>query len=623
MSDDAPLTPRPDPPRRGSASAGSGTGVAPALRIARPDPGGIYRQRRTARQTQVDTARRREGRLANARLALFASSLVAIWQLHGAVPDGLLVVLPAAGFFGLVAAHARTRRALERAERAVAFYEEGLARLEYRFAGMGDPGERWEEEDHPYATHLDLFGHGSLFEWMSRARTDGGRGTLARWLLAPADPETVADRQAAARDLAGRLDLREDLGTLDARVSGAFASRELVEWATAPPRLRSDVARRLALGVGAATLAAACAAPWVGPSPLAWLLVLAFIVWWRMRREVAAVISAVEKPAAALGLVRDVLARLEREPFEAPLLCRLRDRLAGHDPGASRSLDRLLRRVDALDWRRNEIFLPLSTLVLWGTQWAFAIERWRARHGTDIEAWIRIVGEIEALVDLGSFTFEHPDFVFPEVRTGEPRFLAADLAHPLLRACTPNDVGLGGECRLMVVTGSNMSGKSTLLRTVGVSAVLAQCGAPVRARSLVMSPLSPGASIRTLDSLQDGASRFYAEVRAIKRALDAAERRPPGLFLLDELLHGTNSEDRRIGAEAIARAFLARKALGIITTHDLALAAIADDLAPRAANAHFEFRIDDDRLVFDYRLRPGIVRGGNALAIMRAVGLDV
>jgi DNA mismatch repair ATPase MutS len=279
------------------------------------------------------------------------------------------------------------------------------------------------------------------------------------------------------------------------------------------------------------------------------------------------------------------------------------------------------------------MFAPISLALLWGTNCSFAIERWRSEHGSKVGGWIAAVGELEALLDLSTLSYEHPEYTFPSVVAGEPRVWAEGLAHPLLLECTPNDVAVGGVAAtpedterppdLLVVTGSNMSGKSTLLRTLGVNVVLAQAGAPVRASSMDLSPVAIGASIRTLDSLLEGASRFYAEIHAIKRAVDQAETAPPGLFLLDELLHGTNSEDRRIGAEAIVRAFLDRGAIGVITTHDLALAAIADGEGSRARNAHFEFALNDGEIKFDYTLHDGTVKAGNALAIMRAAGLDV
>jgi len=282
-----------------------------------------------------------------------------------------------------------------------------------------------------------------------------------------------------------------------------------------------------------------------------------------------------------------------------------------------------------VDARRNQIFLPVSWLLALGAQLAFAIERWRKAHGRDLAVWIDALGEFEALGSLAGYAFEHPADPFPEIVEGACIFDGCGLGHPLIPAATMvrNDCALGappaeGRPQASLVSGSNMSGKSTLLRTVGVNTVLALAGAPVRAVSLRLSPLALGTSIRILDSLQGGASHFYAEIARLRQIVDLTEGRVPVLFLLDEMLHGTNSHDRRIGAEAVIRSLLGAGSIGLVTTHDLALAGIAK-ADPRMANVHFEDHLEDGRITFDYRMRPGVVTRSNAIALMRAVGLDV
>jgi DNA mismatch repair ATPase MutS len=266
---------------------------------------------------------------------------------------------------------------------------------------------------------------------------------------------------------------------------------------------------------------------------------------------------------------------------------------------------------------------------MWRLQLAFAIERWRRRHGPDVATWIEAVAEVEALSSLGSYAYEHPDDPFPVIDEAGgkrgARFDAVGIGHPLLPAAVMvrNDVRLDESTRLVVVSGSNMSGKSTLLRTVGINAVLALAGAPVRAISLRLSPLAIGATLRIQDSLQEGRSRFYAEITRIRELAELARGPVPLLFLLDELFHGTNSHDRLVGASGVLRSLLDRDAIGLITTHDLALTAVADELAPRAVNAHFEDWFDEGEMRFDYRMKPGQVTRSNALALMRAVGLEV
>jgi DNA mismatch repair ATPase MutS len=234
---------------------------------------------------------------------------------------------------------------------------------------------------------------------------------------------------------------------------------------------------------------------------------------------------------------------------------------------------------------------------------------------------------MEALCSLAGHAWEHPEDPFPELTAdaGGPLFDGEALGHPLLPegACVRNDLRLDGDLQLLLVSGSNMSGKSTLLRTVGVNAVLAQAGGTVRARRLRLSPLAVGASIRINDSLLAGRSRFYAEITRLRELVALAAGDLPLFFLLDEILHGTNSHDRQIGAEAVVRGLVERGAIGLVTTHDLALAQVAEALAPQAANIHFQDHMEAGRMVFDYRIHPGVVTKSNALELMRSVGLDV
>jgi DNA mismatch repair ATPase MutS len=281
--------------------------------------------------------------------------------------------------------------------------------------------------------------------------------------------------------------------------------------------------------------------------------------------------------------------------------------------------------VSLLDWRRNQLFAPVSLLLLWGTQIAFALEAWRARCGHELVGWLEALGELEALCDLAAHAFEHPADCFPELVAAGPVFDARGLGHPLLpdARCVRNDLALDRDHALVVISGSNMSGKSTLLRSVGTAVAMALAGAPVRATRLRLSPLALGASIRVQDSLQEGASRFFAELLCLRRVVASTNGPLPLLFLLDEILQGTNSHDRQIGASALVRGLVARGAIGLVTTHDLALTRMVDALAPRARNAHFADELRDGEMHFDYRLAEGVVRRSNALALMRSVGLEL
>jgi len=265
-------------------------------------------------------------------------------------------------------------------------------------------------------------------------------------------------------------------------------------------------------------------------------------------------------------------------------------------------------------------------MLLWGPHFAWAIDAWRRRHGAEVRRWLRAIGELEALASLAAYRYEHPADPFPEVDPSAVAvFDARDLGHPLIAAArmVRNDVSFTSPTRLIVVSGSNMSGKSTLLRTVGVNTVLALAGAPVRAAELRLSPLTLGATLRIQDSLLEGKSRFYAEITRVRELTDATGGPRPLLFLLDELFHGTNSHDRVIGAAGVLSALVERGAIGLVTTHDLALTAITEQVGAAAVNVHFEDWFDNGEIRFDYRMKPGPVTRSNAIALMKAVGLSV
>jgi hypothetical protein len=534
--------------------------------------------------------------------------------------------VPATIFVALVAVHRRTRAALALVRRSIEFYERGLARIEERWMGTGIAGDRFRDPHHPYVEDLDLFGRGSLFELLCTCRTRPGEDRLAAWLAAPAPPADVRARHAAAAELGRAVDLREDLSRLGDGVRSEVDPARIVAWATAPVVLGSTTLRVVAAILGAIALAAIVA--WfagAGAGPLVVVLLLELPVHALALPQSRRVLAAVDDPVRALDLVAQLLARVGAEGPASPALARLARGIASREDGPVAAIRRLRRLVDLADGQRNPIFAPFALAMLWPIQIAFGIEVWRRRHGAAVATWLDVLGEIEALVAVGTYTAEHPDDVVPELLDDGAVLDAAELAHPLLPAARAvrNDVSLGAACPVLIVSGSNMSGKSTLLRAVGVNVVLAQLGAPVRATRFRLSPLAIGASIRTLDSLQDGTSRFYAEITRLRQLVDLTAGPRPLLFLLDEILHGTNSHDRRIGAEAIVRGLLGRGAIGLVTTHDLALASIAEDPATRARNVHFADHVEAGRMVFDYRMRDGVVTHSNALALMRAIGLEV
>jgi hypothetical protein len=596
--------------------------------VSEIDPAAEYRRRRDARRAAVAAAERRSTQLSYARVAAFVLAVAAIWAAATHRAPGVAVAVPVVGFIVLVVIHDRADRARRRALRAVDYWEHGLARIEERWVGQGEGGARFYDDAHPYARDLDLFGKGSLFELLCTARTRSGEETLARWLNVPAAAADVRARQEAVKELRARLDLREQLALAGEDVRAEVDPQGLSRWGAAAPVLVRSAAW---LGVGALSVAGVVAlSGWFAQRwtvlPVGLVVPVVALVMRAYRDRVAAVHAGVDRPGRDLAVLALVVGLFEKEQFAAPRLRALADRLRHGDEPASHQIARLATLVDWANAQRNQFFAPVGWLILWPVHFAYAIEGWRARSGADVARWIEVIGELEALAALAGYAYERPDEPFPEIVDGDPRIDAVALGHPLIprNKCVRNDLALGGgELRLYVVSGSNMSGKSTMLRTVGINVVLALAGAPVRAEKLIVSPLQVGATLRIQDSLAEGASRFYAEITRLKQLVDLSRAEPPLLFLLDEILAGTNSHDRRIGAEAVVRGLIDHGAIGLVTTHDLALAEVADALAPRARNVHFEDRMVDGKLEFDYRMRDGVVQHSNAIALMRAVGLEI
>ncbi len=596
-------------------------------RVSPSAPRADYEQRLNDRRAAVSAFDRRDATLANLRLVVALLALGAAYAVWGA-PDwsALWLLACAAAFVVLVVVHEGIVRRRAAMQRAVRFYERGLMRLDGKWAGEGRQGERFLDADHPYAADLDLFGKGSLFELLCTAHTLGGEERLATWLKGPAPIGEVRARQDGVRELSNEPLLREALYVSAGEAAPELHPQALVAWAEAPPVFSPTRARLLwpallalsALGVASLVL-------WglgFGPGALVLLLFVDLAVVRALGKRAQRPLEVIEEPGRELRILSGLLLHFERHDVQAELLRRLRGTLTVGG-AASVAIAKLARLIELADAKKNQLFAPIAFLLMWGPLFSLAVESWRRRHGPRVRAWLESLSDLEALASLATYAYERPIEIFPTLREGGPSYEAQGLAHPLLgEEAVPNDVQLSTKPALLVISGSNMSGKSTLLRSVGTSVVMAFAGAPVRARALALSPLAVGATLRVQDSLLLGASRFYAEIRRLEAILDIAAARPL-LFLLDEVLHGTNSHDRRQGAAAVIAALLERGAIGLVTTHDLALAELEERFSGRALNVHFADELAGDKLVFDYVMKPGVVQKSNAIALMRAVGLPV
>jgi len=573
-------------------------------------------------------------------LAIFLLLCIAAYSSRRAAPAWLpplilpLAALPLRNLF-------ESRRETSKGLRVRRFYQSGVDRLKGNWAGKGVSGDEFSRAEHLYERDLNLFGAGSMFELLCTTRSQVGQRRLASYLLDLPDRNETIARQEAVKELQPRSDLREEICLLGEYSFQSCDWEPFREWLDSRP-VAASRALPWILPVVSCALALMVLIPWLAPPGAGlWTRVAPFLfplaavqigLAFLLRGRVRPVLERNRSIGHEITLFWQGLELLEAQSFHSAKLKELSERVKGAS-GVVRKLDRLIQAVDQCnkDW-----FYGPSRALLVDTQLALAIERWKARHGEHLRAWLDVWAEFEAVNALACYAHEHPEDVFPEMLDGVTEFEAAGLGHPLLpeSVCVRNDVHLNTERKFYLVSGSNMAGKSTFLRALGINAVLGSAGAPVRARHARQSSFAVCASISIVDSLNEGKSKFMAEVERLRETLRAAASGPkPVLFAIDEILSGTNSHDRRVAAESFLRALIGTNAtgtnatgagaIGALSTHDLALAEIAEDRELGGSNVHMESRDPSDPFAFDYLLKPGVSTHSNALAIARMAGVAI
>ena len=568
------------------------------------------------------------------------------------------VAIPIVLFVALGVWQGSVSRRLSLARRAAEIYRRGIARIEDRWIGLevreisGLSAEvQARLAASLYAGDLDVVGRGGVFELLCRARTRMGEEALLTWLLELAEVPEVLRRQAALEELRGRVDLRERMGVAGETVAVGVQAEALREWAAAEDVLTQGWMPWVAgvLAVLFAVLAGTWIWLWLGGtlgllpsvttvdvvSALLVVVVAEKLVRRPFEKRITAVLDGTDAAVKNMNLLASLLEVMEAETFASDRLVEIKRKLESHKVAGSVAIGKLGKLGQWRDSMDNLIVKGLNTPLMYSVQVAWAIQRWRRQHGAAVPLWVEAVAEMEALNSLAMYAYEHPADVFPEFERDGACVDADEMGHPLIAAakCVRNSLQLGGETRVLLISGSNMSGKSTLMRTLGVNTVLAMCGAPVRAKRFRLTPLRIGASLLLNDSLQEGHSRFYAEIEKLGRICWLAESCAAGasksessggmLFLLDELLQGTNSKDRLVGAEGVVRALVEAGAIGMVTTHDLALAEMVGLPQGAMKNMHFQDQIVDGQMRFDFTLREGVAMKSNGVELMRLIGLKV
>lgn len=595
-------------------------------------PNTWYTQRIDETLRQLSQTKTQINRISLLRVLLFVAGFAGLILFYrsGTWAVVLTVCCTFLPFFILVKVHNRLYFRKEQLETQLKLNQDELKGLEGDYS-VFDEGREFIDAGHPYSYDLDLFGRKSLFQALGRTCTHIGKQTLATWMQHHLTEKTAIEtRQESIRDMSRRMEFREAFRVTGSINRGADSDeKEISRWSQTPSVLQHLWWVKLCL--------------WAVPGINILLLALGLLhilslSWFGMMFTVFVILSfgliqrgtliqeTYGKKLKTLNRYAKLITLAKGETWQAPALRELTDKLDidGHSP--AEALTQLSKELDRLDLRNNQLlYVILEGSMFFQLRQIVRIERWKARYGKYLMGWLEAVGELDALCSLGTFAYNHPAYTYPTI-AGQPFcFLARNMGHPLMpeAQCVKNDATIPSRPYFLIITGANMAGKSTYLRTIGVNYLLACMGCPVCCESLTLYPAQLITSLRTTDSLSDNESYFFAELKRLKRIIDLLDEGQELFIILDEILKGTNSADKQKGSLDLIRQFMRLKADGIIATHDLLLGTLADQFPEYIRNYCFEADIKDNELTFSYRLREGVAQNMNACFLMRKMGITI
>ena len=599
-----------------------------------------YRQNAERAAGEVTKTQRQIYRVGTLRLLLFSGAVAAViglWS-QGAVMYAAVgaCLLP---FLLLVKRHNRLFLRKDYQEKRLEVNRQELAALDYDTSAFDDGGE-FADPSHPYTYDLDIFGPRSLFQYINRTCTRLGRAQLAQWMACHLDKRgPILRRQEAVRELADKPKFRQHFRILGLLNKGQAADRnELLEWAQSQTRFRNrTLLRQLPHVVTAVNLLCLAGVVTGVLSANVWgsLWFGIVVASFAFTRQITKVQSVYGQKLRILGTYAKLLQTMDEEPMDTPLLRDIKEKIGGDQRQASQAIRRLVKLMNELDQRNNYLmYTVLNGCFFWELWQMMRIEAWKEAHADEIAAWLEAIGEMDALCSLGTFAYNHPEgYAYPDIlgdtntetdNTETPfRLVAEAMGHPLIPRdrCVRNDIRMTRRPAFIIITGANMAGKSTYLRTIGMNYLLACIGAPVCAEGMSLYPARLMTSLRTTDSLNDNESYFFAELKRLKSIIDRLQSGEQLFIILDEILKGTNSADKQKGSLALVRQLMRLQANGIIATHDLQLGTLKDSFPESIENFRFEADITDDTLSFSYRLRPGVAQNMNACFLMKKMGI--
>ena len=595
-------------------------------------PNTWYTQRIDETLRQLSQTKTQINRISLLRVLLFVAGFggLILFYHSGTWAVVLTVCCTFLPFFILVKVHNRLYFRKERLETQLQLNQDELEGLEGDYSAF-DEGSEFVDAGHPYSYDLDLFGRKSLFQALGRTCTHIGKQTLATWMQHHLTEKTAIEtRQESIRDMSRRMEFREAFRVTGSINRGADSDEEEISrWSQTPSVLQHLWWVKLCLwavpGINILLLALGLlhilSLSWFGM-----MFTVFVILSFALIQRVTLIQESYGKKLKTLNRYAKLITLAKGETWQAPALRELTDKLDidGHSP--AEALTQLSKELDRLDLRNNQLlYVILEGSMFFQLRQIVRIERWKARYGKYLMGWLEAVGELDALCSLGTFAYNHPAYTYPTITNQPFCFLARNMGHPLMpeAQCVKNDATIPSRPYFLIITGANMAGKSTYLRTIGVNYLLACMGCPVCCESLTLYPAQLITSLRTTDSLSDNESYFFAELKRLKRIIDLLDEGQELFIILDEILKGTNSADKQKGSLDLIRQFMRLKADGIIATHDLLLGTLADQFPEYIRNYCFEADIKDNELTFSYRLREGVAQNMNACFLMRKMGITI
>ncbi len=595
----------------------------------------LFQERVVQCKTEATQYSRKNDQIAIVRVLFFLVSIIGLIYFaneRNVVAVAVIIVIFLIGFSIIVKYHNSIKIKKTHLDNLIQINEEEIQRLSGDLNEF-DAGTKYLETTHPYAADLDVCGKHSLFQLINRSNTEKGKEKLADWLKNAAKKQTIEARQEAVIELKEKLDWRQDFQAYGKeKPASQKAMREevdeikvLLNWIQEPDALKNHGRYKLALLILPILTLIAIALYFItnisGYYSIGLIAINSFILW-TTKDTATTTHKKTSKSISILKAYRMMILKIEQSTFKAELLKRLQVNFKHKNYTASEEINSLQNILDNLDNRANVFYHLANVIMLLDIYWLLKADRWKAKNREDVSVWFADISEFEALNGLAGFSFAHSEFVFPIIDDKPFTYQATALGHCLikLKNRVVNDYELAGKGAIAIITGSNMSGKSTFLRTVGINAVLALAGAPVCAQEMKISKMQVFTSMRTQDSLEESVSSFYAELRRLKQLLETVAEGQPVLFMLDEILKGTNSHDRHNGAASLIRQLSKLNATGLVSTHDLELGELESQL-PNVKNYSFNSQIEGDEISFDYKLHEGVCKSFNASKLMEKMGI--